>query len=129
MPGEQQTEAAAQIALAINGNALRVKDVDTSVDVTIEMVHGNNVKPDGWAITEASFSGSLSFNGDVADVVTPMLTQSDGVTPTEGNSLVITHMDGSSDVYVNVMMGNESYTVSEGEVTETNYDWVAMDKR
>lgn len=128
MPGDQQVETAAQIALAINGTLYRVKDVDTTVEVTLEMVRGNNVKPQGWGITEANFSGSLSFNGDVSGEITPQLTQGDGVTPVEGCSLVITHMDGSSDIYTDVMMEEESYSSQEGSVTETNYNWVAFDK-
>lgn len=129
MAGEKQVEAAAQVVFHVNGSKLRVKEIDTSVDVSIEMIYGNNLKPDGWAVTEAAYSGSLAFHGDVAGTVTPMLTQGDGVTPTEGNSLTITHMRGRADVFTDVMMGNAGYNMSEGEVTETTYEWVAMDKK
>lgn len=129
MPGENQTEAAAQIALNLNGTNYRVKSVDTSVDVSIEMIYGNNLKPDGWGVTEASFSGSLAFHGDVAGVINPELTDGDGVTPVEGNTLTVTHMSGRADVFQDVLMGNQSYSMSEGEITETQYEWSALDKQ
>lgn len=129
MPGQKQVEAAAQVVFHVNGSKLRVKSIDTSVDVDVEMIFGNNLKPDGWAVKRAEFSGSLTFNGDVAGTVTPMLTEGDGVTPTEGNSITVTHMRGRADVFTDVMMGNQSYNMSEGEVTETTYEWVAMDKK
>lgn len=127
MPGEKQTEAAAQIKLNINGTDLRVKSVDTSVEVDIQMIYGNNLKPDGWAVKEIAFSGSLGFHGDVAEQVNALL--SNDYEPEEGNSLTITHMDGSSETYSDVMLSTHEYSMSEGEVTETTYDWVAMDKQ
>lgn len=127
MPGEKQTEAAAQIVLTINGTDLRVRNVDTTTDVNIEMIYGNNLKPDGWAVTEIAYDGSLEFHGDVAGTVNGLLSNDD--VPEEGNSLTITHMDGSSETYTDVMMSQHEYSMSEGEVTETTYEWVAMDKR
>jgi hypothetical protein len=129
MPGSKQTEAAAQVVFHIGGNKMRVKEIDTSVDVDIQMIFGNNLKPDGWAVKKAEFSGSLAFHGDVAGTVTPMLTRGDGVTPVEGNALTITHMRGRADTFTDVMMGNQGYNMSEGEVTETTYEWVSMDKK
>lgn len=129
MPGEKQTEAAAQITLNINGTEYRVKSIDTSVTVNIEMIRGNNLKPDGWAVTSIEYSGSLAFHGDVGEEITPKLHEGDedGV-PSEGHSITVTHMDGSQTTYEDVFMSEESYSMSEGDVTETTYEWVAMDR-
>lgn len=127
---EKQTESAAQVTLNINGTEYRVMSVDTTVSVDVEMIYGNNLKPDGWAVNQIEYSGSLSFNGDVKEEITPALHEADdeGV-PSEGHSITITHGDGSSTTYEDVFMSEGSYSMSEGEVTETSYDWVAMDRQ
>lgn len=125
-PQSQQVETAAQIVLHINGDPHRVAEVTYTDEVNVEMIYGNQLEPAGWAVSEVSYSGSLSFNGDVAGEINPKLTQNDGVTPTEGNSLTITHMDGSSKEYQDVFITQTEYNSSENEVTTTDYEWVAM---
>lgn len=127
MAEEKQVETAAQVTLNVNGTEYRVKSIDTSVDVNVEIIHGNQLKPAGWGVTDVTFSGSLTFNGDVADVVVPELTQDDGITPREGNSITITHMDGGSTIFEDVFLDNMSYSMSEKEITETSFEFVAMD--
>lgn len=126
---EKQTESAAQITLNVNGTEYRCKSVDTSIDVDIEMIYGNNLKPDGWAVNQIEYSGSLGFHGDVKEEITPKLhgANDEGV-PSEGHSITITHADGSSTTFEDVFMSSGSYSMSEGDVTETTYDWVAMDR-
>ena len=123
--GEFQTEASPQIVLSVGGTNLRVKSVDTEVDIGIEMLRGNTLEASGWAVTEVAYSGSLAFHGDVAAEVNALMTE-DGVVPMEGVTLTVTHAGGRAESFENVFMGNQQYSMSEGDVSETTYEWVAM---
>ena len=127
-PGNYQTEAAPQIVLSINRTPYRVKSVDTTVEINIEMIRGNTLEPSGWGITDVAYSGELTFHGDVSGIITPELTREDGITPVENTTLTISHLRGDPDRFHNVLMTEAGYSMEEESLSETTFSWVAMSK-
>lgn len=127
--GDTQFEAGPQVILNIAGTPYQVAEINTEVEVDVELIYENSAKAVGWAFNQINFSGSLSFSGDRAGEITPKLTRSGEAewAPKEGVSLVITHGRGRPEVYKNIFMTNQSYTMSSGEVSSTDYEFIAMD--
>lgn len=144
-------------SLLINGNELSVFGLDTEKEITVEQVRENGVFPIGDAVTEISYSGSITFkgrrvvvdsylfdpetglpyrdarislshdlidqNGNVLDMG-PMYddpnTTADEGGPEEGQPFIETWHD--------VRVVSAGFELSQGEVNEVSYDWIALRK-
>jgi hypothetical protein len=103
-----------------------IKSLDTSKEITLAEIRGNNVKLESTSTTSIDYSGSLTFHGDKKSYFDDKLFNEDD-TPREC-SITITHANGESSGYSGVKMTSEGYTADEGEATETSYDWMARDE-
>lgn len=146
MPMDQY-EAAANIVFSIDGVEIPIAAIDTSKDVEIEQIRGNNLKPIGYGITEIEYSGDMTFDGngfiagieveftDEADVeegdvihLEDFFTDSEGI-PKDGNNITIYHEnDKKQTVFEDVMVTSDGYETDTGEVSGVTFDWIAGDR-
>ena len=113
-----------------DGNAqsanFTIKSLDTSKEIGMSEIRGNNIKLESTTTTTIDYSGSLTFHGDKKSFFDDVLFHDDD-TP-RVCTITITHSDGSSSGYTGVKMSSGGYTADEGEATETSYDWTATDE-
>lgn len=102
-----------------------IKSLDTSKEIELSEIRGNNVKIESTTTTAIDYSGSLTFHGDKKSYFDDKLFYDDD-TPREC-SITITHQNNESSGYTGVKMTSVGYTADEGEATETSYDWMARD--
>jgi hypothetical protein len=103
-----------------------IKSLDTSKEIELAEIRGNNIKLESSATTAIDYSGSLTFHGDKKSYFDDKLFNDDD-TPREC-TLTITHSNGENSGYTGVKMTSQGYTADEGEATETSYDWMAHDE-
>lgn len=121
-----------EISYSLQGNGSQqsksytVKSLDTSKEIGLAEIRGNNVKLESTATTTIDYSGSLTFHGDKKTFFDEALFHKDG-TPREC-SITVTHANGEKSGLTGVKMVSEGYTADEGEATETSYDFTALDE-
>jgi len=144
--GIDRIESAANISLVVTQSSSSVDDkkakvaevpisrLDTTKDIEIEEIRESSLKATGYSITAISYSGTMMFKGSTltrsfGDVqsINDVVYDKNGV-PTPA-SITITHdRNGQPDSYQTVLVTSDSYEVRNEEVTETAFDWVAMDR-
>ena len=148
--GVDRIESAANIALQVSRGAeqnesgddveaaspeVPISRLDTTKDIEITEVRESSLKANGYSITAISYSGTMMFKGST---LTRILSGEDGgindVVYDENGvsapvSITITHeTNGEPETYQTVLVTSESYQVRSEEVTETAFDWIAMDR-
>ena len=148
--GVDRIESAANIALQVSRGAEQNKSgddveaaspevpisrLDTTKDIEITEVRESSLKANGYSITAISYSGTMMFKGST---LTRTFSGEDGgindVVYDENGvsvpvSITITHeTNGEPETYQTVLVTSESYQVRSEEVTETAFDWIAMDR-
>ena len=148
--GVDRIESAANIALQVSRGAeqnesgddveaaspeVPISRLDTTKDIEITEVRESSLKANGYSITAISYSGTMMFKGST---LTRIFSGEDGgindVVYDENGvsapvSITITHeTNGEPETYQTVLVTSESYQVRSEEVTETAFDWIAMDR-
>ena len=148
--GVDRIESAANIALQVSRGAeqnesgddveaaspeVPISRLDTTKDIEITEVRESSLKANGYSITAISYSGTMMFKGST---LTRIFSGEDGgindVVYDENGvsapvSITITHeTNGEPESYQTVLVTSESYQVRSEEVTETAFDWIAMDR-
>ena len=144
--GIDHIESAANISLTLSQGStsgdtdeaklveVPISRLDTTKDIEIEEIRESSLKATGYSITAISYSGTMMFKGSTltrsfGDVqsINNVVYDKNGV-PTPA-SITITHdRNGQPDSYQTVLVTSDSYEVRSEEVTETAFDWVAMDR-
>lgn len=146
--GVDRIESAANITLVVtkgaesvaSPNPAQVEEVpisrlDTTKEIDITEIRESSLKATGYSITAISYSGTMMFKGstltrifgDADQTLNNLLYDEHGVP--QPVSVTVTHeTNGKADTYQTVLVTSESYQVRTEEVTETAYDWVAMDR-
>ncbi|AGC34290.1 tail tube [Haloarcula virus HCTV-15] len=112
-----------------------ISRLDTTKEIQISEVRESSLKATGYSITAISYSGTMMFRGST---LTRIFDEGEGginalVYDENGVpvpvSITITHdLNGEAETYQTVLVTSESYQVRTEEVTETAFDWVAMDR-
>ena len=143
--GIDRIESAANISLVLTqGSALGatsamvaevpISRLDTTKDIEIEEIRESSLKATGYSITAISYSGTMMFKGSTltrkfgkGQSINDVVYDENGVP--EPVSITITHdTNGEPESYQTVLVTSDSYEVRSEEVTETAFDWVAMDR-
>ena len=120
-------EAAADIVVSVGEEQVAVEQLSFSKDIEIDTIYGaSNIIPSGYAITEMSYSGSMTVKGNKKDLEDKFF-DSNGV-PKILNAITVTHLDGGSTSFDSALVTNQGYEVTSGETTETAFEWIAMSK-
>ena len=148
--GVDRIESAANIALQVSRGAeqnesgddveaaspeVPISRLDTTKDIEITEVRESSLKANGYSITAISYSGTMMFKGSTLTRtfsgedggINDVVYDENGVS--EPVSITITHeTNGEPETYQTVLVTSESYQVRSEEVTETAFDWIAMDR-
>jgi hypothetical protein len=123
----ERKESASDIVVSLGEeNDITVESISVTKEIDIETIYGSNrTLPDGYAINQISYSGSMELMGNRLDLE-QQLFDGNGV-PIEVE-VVITHMNGESTVFEQVLATSEGYEMTDGESTTTSYEFIAMGK-
>ena len=148
--GVDRIESAANIALQVSRGAeqnesgddveaaspeVPISRLDTTKDIEITEVRESSLKANGYSITAISYSGTMMFKGSTLTRtfngedggINDVVYDENGVSAPV--SITITHeTNGEPETYQTVLVTSESYQVRSEEVTETAFDWIAMDR-
>ncbi|WP_372611613.1 hypothetical protein [Halomonas sp.] len=150
--GVDRIESAANISLQVSRGATQattdntsdvdaatqevpISRLDTTKDIEITEIRESSVKATGYSITAISYSGTMMFKGstltrlfeDGTQGIYKLVYDEQGLP--EPVSITITHeLNNAPETYQTVLVTSESYQVRSEEVTETAFDWVAMDR-
>jgi len=148
--GVDRIESAANIALQVSRGAeqngsgddveaatreVPISRLDTTKDIEITEVRESSLKANGYSITAISYSGTMMFKGSTLTRtfrgdeggINDVVYDENGVSAPV--SITITHeTNGEPESYQTVLVTSESYQVRSEEVTETAFDWIAMDR-
>ena len=111
-----------------------ISRLDTTKDIEIEEIRESSLKATAYSITAISYSGTMMFKGSTLtrnfgndQSINDVVYDENGVP--EPVSITITHdINGDPESYQTVLVTSDSYEVRNEEVTETAFDWIAMDR-
>ena len=144
--GIDHIESAANISLTLSQGStsgdtdeaklveVPISRLDTTKDIEIEEIRESSLKATGYSITAISYSGTMMFKGSTLtrnfgndQSINDVVYDENGVP--EPVSITITHdINGDPESYQTVLVTSDSYEVRNEEVTETAFDWIAMDR-
>ena len=144
--GIDRIESAANISLVVTQSSssgddkkakvaeVPISRLDTTKDIEIEEIRESSLKATGYSITAISYSGTMMFKGSTltrkfgnGQSINDVVYDENGVPVPV--SITITHdINGEPENYQTVLVTSDSYEVRSEEVTETAFDWVAMDR-
>lgn len=112
-----------------------ISRLDTTKEIDITEIRESSVKATGYSITSISYSGTMMFKGstltrvfgDVDQTINDIVYDSEGV-PVPVSITIAHDLNGEAETYQTVLVQSESYQVRSEEVTETAFDWIAMDR-
>ena len=111
-----------------------ISRLDTTKDIEIEEIRESSLKATAYSITAISYSGTMMFKGSTLtrnfgndQSINDVVYDENGVPVPV--SITITHdINGDPESYQTVLVTSDSYEVRNEEVTETAFDWIAMDR-
>lgn len=120
-------ESAADIVVSVGSeNDVVVERLTLTKEIDIETIYGSNrVLPDGYAINQVSYQGTMELQGNRLDLE-DQLFDDNGI-PKEV-SITITHFDDTSTTFSEVLATSEGWEMSSGESTTTTFEFMAMGK-
>jgi len=118
-------ESASDITVSVGEETeVVVESLTLTKEIDIEEIYGSGrVFPDGYAINEISFQGSMELMGNRLDLE-DILFDDNGV-PVEAN-ITVTHLDGSVTRFTQVLATSDGWEMSAGESTTTSFEIIAM---
>lgn len=120
-------ESTADITVSVGDEEVVVESLTVTKDVDIETIYGSGqTLPDGYAINQVSYEGDLTCMGNRQDLEDHFFD--DNGIPEILDSITITHLDGSSTSFQDILITSDGYEVSSGDTTETTFDFIAMKK-
>lgn len=124
----ERKEATADIRVAVGDETdVVVSQLSLTKNIDIEQLRGSGrTLPDGYAINAIDYEGSMECNGNKKDLESKFFD--DNGIPVPLPAITVSHYDGSTTKYQEVLVTSEGYEASEGESTTTSFDFVAMAK-
>lgn len=123
----ERKEAAADITVSVNSDTdIVVETLSLTKEIDIETIYGSGrTMPDGYSINEVSYQGSMELMGNRLELE-EQLFDDNGI-PEEA-TITVSHFDGGSTVYTEVLTTSEGYEMDAGETTTTSFEFIAMGK-
>lgn len=125
--GDRRREATADIKVFVGSVEVVVERLSVEKDIDVEEIYGSSATlPDGFSINQIGYSGNFTCKGNKKDLE-ELFFDGNGI-PEVLDAISITHFNGSSTDYNEILCTNEGYEANSGETTETSYEFVAMSK-
>lgn len=120
-------ESAADIHISIGDETdVVVERMTLNKNIDIEQIYGSGrTYPHGYAINQIDYQGTMELQGDRLELET-QLFDGNGI-PVE-STITVTHFDGGSTIYTEVLATSEGYEMNQGESTTTTFEFIAMGK-
>mgnify|MGYP006277666111 FL=1 len=120
-------ESAADIVVTVGSEEVVVETLNVSKNVDVETTYGSGqTLPDGYAINQVSYEGDMTCKGQKFDLERHFF-DGNGI-PKVLDAITISHLDGSSSSYQQIIVTSEGYEMSSGETVETSFEFIAMKK-
>lgn len=121
-------ESAADITVTVGEDEEVVETLSVTKNVDVETIYGSGQPlPSGYAINQVSYEGDMTLKGEKFDLEDKFFTEDGGV-PVVADGITITHHDGSSTSYNDLIVTSEGYEMNSGETVETSFEFVAMSR-
>lgn len=119
-------ESAADIRVSIGEeNDVVAERLTLTKDIDVEEVYGSGrTLPDGYAINQVSYQGTFEAVGNKLNLQQQFFDEN-GI-PKVLDAIVVTHLNGETTSYTQVIVTSEGYEMSSGESTTTTYEFLAM---
>jgi len=120
-------ESAADITVSVGEDTeVVVETLSLTKEIDIEEIYGSGKAfPDGYAINQVSFKGSMELMGNRLDLEETLFD--DAGIPVEFN-ITVTHFDGSSTKFKQCLTISDGWEMNQGESTTTSFELIAMDR-
>lgn len=120
-------ESAADITVAVGSESdVVVEQLSATKEIDIETIYGSGrTLPDGYAINQISYQGSMELQGNKLDLE-QQLFDDNGI-PKEV-TINITHFNDELTSFTQVLATSEGYESNAGEATTTTFEFIAMGK-
>lgn len=123
----ERKETAADIYVQVGEERLAVTQLSVTKDISIDEIYGaGNMMPSGFGVQNISYSGDMAIPGNRKDLEDKFFD--DNGVPVTGVSVTITHRNGESTVYNDILVTSEGWEMNDGETTETSFEFIAMSK-
>jgi hypothetical protein len=120
-------ESAADIKVTVGSEEVTVETISLTKNVDIETIYGSGATfPDSYAINQVSYEGDMTCKGNKKDLESKFF-DTNGI-PVVLDSISITHLEGDSTDYNDILVTSDGYEMNSGEAVETTYSFVAMSK-
>ena len=122
-------ESAADITVSVGSSEpdLPVEALSLTKNIDIETIYGSGrIYPDGYAINQVSYEGSMNIKGHKIDL-DDVFFENSGI-PKVVDAITVTHLDGRETAFNDILVTSDGYEVNSGETTETAYEFIAMSK-
>lgn len=120
-------ESAADITVSVgDDNDVVVEQLSVTKEIDIETIYGSGrTLPDGYAINQISYQGSMELQGNKLDLE-QQLFDDNGI-PDEV-TVNITHFNEELTSFTQVLATSEGWESNAGESTTTTFEFIAMGK-
>jgi hypothetical protein len=120
-------ESAADIVVSIGDEEVVVESLTVNKTVDVETIYGSGqTLPDGYSINQVSYDGDITCKGDRQDLETKFFDVN-GI-PEVLDSITITHREGGTTVFYEIILTSDGYEMNSGETVETSFEFIAMKK-
>lgn len=120
-------ESAADIVVSVGDEEVVVESLSVNKSVDVETIYGSGqTLPDGYSINQVSYEGDMTCKGDRQDLEDKFF-DANGI-PVVLDSITITHRDGGTTVFYEVILTSDGYEMNSGETVETSFEFIAMKK-
>lgn len=121
-------ESAADIRVSVDDDTdVVVSRLQLTKDIDVEQLGGSGkMIPDHYSINQITYQGTMELNGNKLDLQDKFFD--DNGIPIVADAITVTHMDGTSTSYQEIIVTSEGWEMNEGESTTTTYEFIAMGK-
>jgi len=120
-------ESAADITVSVGTEEVVVETLTVNKNVDVETIYGSGqTLPDGYSINQVSYEGDMTCKGNRQDLEDSFF-DTNGI-PVVLDSITITHADGGTTAFYEVILTSDGYEMNSGETVETSFEFIAMKK-
>ncbi|TQQ81850.1 hypothetical protein [Halonotius roseus] len=120
-------ESAADIVVTVGSDEVVVETLNVNKNIDIDTIYGSGkTLPDGYSINEVSYDGDLSCKGNRTDLEDTFF-DANGI-PKVLDAITISHHDGTTSNYYDILITSDGYEMSAGDTVETSFEFIAMSR-
>lgn len=121
----ERKESAADVTISVGSESeVVVERLTLTKNIEVSTIQGSGKTiPDSYSIDAIEYQGNMELQGNRLDLE-DMLFDDNGI-PREA-TITVTHFDGSTTVFYEVIVTSSGWEMTAGETTTTQYEFMAM---